>query len=316
MNFYKGSKETAFIHAISAAAAMYEVTKACTKGDIKHCSCNQKLDQLNSAKNSKYFGSSSNSNNKLGGQYEWSGCSDNVLFGHRLSKQFVDSKEYADSLNRPIRLSSSSVPKSKLENIYLNKEYKLMNLHNNEVGRRTILKNMKQICKCHGVSGSCSVKVCWKVMPDFRVIGDELYKRYSLAAQIKDNKPRMRVQKLKMILSRRSVGETVQNREAEYKDELVFIDRSTNFCRADSKLDTLGTKGRICSLISSNKNETFIQKITQQIEITQTCNHLCCGRGYYSKVIETEEDCYCKFQWCCTVKCEKCKKRVVQYFCN
>lgn len=216
------------------------------------------------------------------------------------------------------------------ENSYINKEYRLMNLHNNEVGRRVILKNMKQVCKCHGVSGSCSVKVCWKVMPEFRVIGNELLKRYNQASQITDTKVKARVEKLKAIVSRRSV--TSNEETKSFKDDLVFIDKSPNFCRQDLKFSTLGTSGRVCKIVKkSNENKYnfnigFLRNnLNNSIEFdlessndssVQSCDYLCCGRGYYSKVIEIEEDCDCQFQWCCSVKCKKCKKKIIQYYCN
>lgn len=192
---------------------------------------------------------------------------------------------------------------------------------------------MKQVCKCHGVSGSCSVKVCWKVMPEFRVIGNELLMRYNLASQIKENKVEKRVEKLKMIVSRRSLDSGVDG-SRQLKDDLVFIDKSPNFCRQDAKFSTLGTKGRMCKIVkkSNEKNNqnnlrflrnfpNAIQNRSSEFEFesdssVQTCDYLCCGRGYYSRVIETEEDCDCQFQWCCSVKCKKCKKKIIQYFCN
>ncbi|XP_026677924.1 protein Wnt-2-like [Diaphorina citri] len=33
-------------------------------------------------------------------------------------------------------------------------------------------------CKCHGVSGSCTMKTCWRTLPPFKVIGDALMKKY------------------------------------------------------------------------------------------------------------------------------------------
>jgi hypothetical protein len=172
---------------------------------------------------------------------------------------------------------------------------------------------MKEVCKCHGVSGSCSVKVCWKIMPDFRKIGYELIKRYNEASQIKDSRPKKRVERL-MILNRRSTN-NMRHYEiisTNYKDNLVFIEKSPNFCRRDKRLNTPGTRGRLCSLNTDSKNQTMSSD-DQQVE---NCKFLCCGRGYYSKVIEIEEECECEFQWCCSVKCKKCKKKIVQYYCN
>lgn len=39
-------------------------------------------------------------------------------------------------------------------------------------------------CKCHGVSGSCAMKTCWKSLPPFRVIGDVLMKKYNRAKHV------------------------------------------------------------------------------------------------------------------------------------
>ncbi|KAK0077977.1 hypothetical protein PV326_009674 [Microctonus aethiopoides] len=42
-----------------------------------------------------------------------------------------------------------------------------------------IVKAMLQTeCKCHGVSGSCTVRTCWRTLPSFRQIGDALMKKY------------------------------------------------------------------------------------------------------------------------------------------
>ena len=275
---------------------MFEITRACQKGDLKKCSCKDQYERSleNSNKNQKH-------------QFEWAGCTDNVLFGHKLSKSFVDSKEYHGSETKPLRLSDN-----RRENIFLNKEYKLMNLHNNEVGRRIILKNMRQVCKCHGVSGSCTVKVCWKVMPEFRVIGNQLLKRYNQAMQLKDATIKNRVLKLKSIINRKN--RQVSNKfERNQKDELIFIDNSPNFCRLNSNFGTPGTRGRICSTLSLNdKNSTQIS----EIESKNLCDHLCCGRGYHPIETVTEEECDCQFQWCCSVKCKICKKKIINYYCN
>ena len=48
----------------------------------------------------------------------------------------------------------------------------LMNLHNNEVGRRAVIKRSRVTCKCHGVSGSCSLITCWQQLTSIREIGE------------------------------------------------------------------------------------------------------------------------------------------------
>lgn len=48
-----------------------------------------------------------------------------------------------------------------------------------------IVKNsLRTDCKCHGVSGSCAMKTCWKSLPSFRVIGDLLMKKYRKARTV------------------------------------------------------------------------------------------------------------------------------------
>lgn len=43
---------------------------------------------------------------------------------------------------------------------------------------------MREECKCHGMSGSCSVKTCWMRLPNFRVIGDSLKDRFDAATRV------------------------------------------------------------------------------------------------------------------------------------
>lgn len=60
----------------------------------------------------------------------------------------------------------------------------MMNLHNNRVGRKAISSNVHRECKCHGVSGSCVMQTCWKVVPKLEEVGLLLRKKYLRAAKV------------------------------------------------------------------------------------------------------------------------------------
>lgn len=95
-----GTREAAFVHALSAAALAHEVTRACSQGRLEdRCGCDLSV-QGNSAEG-----------------FKWSGCSDNVAYGVAFSKSFVDARDL-----RAAR--STANPRA------------LVNLHNNNVGRK------------------------------------------------------------------------------------------------------------------------------------------------------------------------------------
>ena len=45
------------------------------------------------------------------------------------------------------------------------------------IGKLMLLK-----CRCHGVSGSCEFKTCWRSMPKFAEIGNYLKEKYDKSA--------------------------------------------------------------------------------------------------------------------------------------
>lgn len=44
---------------------------------------------------------------------------------------------------------------------------------------------MQRVCKCHGVSGSCSIRVCWRRLPVLRSVGEALGQLYDGASHVK-----------------------------------------------------------------------------------------------------------------------------------
>lgn len=70
------------------------------------------------------------------------------------------------------RLNGGGGGANRLKSTGSMKARSLMNLHNNEVGRRAVIKKSRVTCKCHGVSGSCSLITCWQQLTSIREIGE------------------------------------------------------------------------------------------------------------------------------------------------
>lgn len=92
-----GSREAAFVYAISSAGVVYAITRACSQGELKICNCD-------SQKRGR--------DTDIRGTFDWGGCSDNINYGIKFAKAFVDARE---KMVKDARA--------------------LMNLHNNRCGR-------------------------------------------------------------------------------------------------------------------------------------------------------------------------------------
>ncbi|CAL4064453.1 unnamed protein product, partial [Meganyctiphanes norvegica] len=260
----RGSKETAFIYAVTSAGVVHAVTQACSSGNLTDCSCDMSKQGLSTPEG-----------------WKWGGCSDNLRFGVQFARQFVDAPE-------------------KENHKTFKKMRNLMNLHNNEAGRETVSRLMKMQCRCHGVSGSCELKTCWRSLPPFSSVGDFLKDKYNTAFEFK-RKKRSRGSRHRDLSRKRRKRRSRNKRFPASKDELVHIHKSPNYCNQDKKRGILGTKGRQCS-----KNSTG----------ADSCDMLCCGRGYNTQVVRYVERCHCKFIWCCFVKCKTCVTNVDVHTCK
>lgn len=257
-----GSREAAYLYAVWSAAITYSISQACSRGAIYSCGCDM----------SKHAGGSSADS----GGWKWGGCSADVVFGASLAKRFCDSREMEGDARS------------------------LMNLHNNRAGRKMVKMKLEKNCKCHGVSGSCTVKTCWQKLPPFRHIGDELMQRYRDAKAVVAKQSRSRNDSkarklLKLQLRKRS--------HRKPRDSgLVYLQKSPNYCDADPVTGSLGVAGRQCNRTSSGADG---------------CNLMCCGRGYNThQMTRVSHQCNCKFIWCCQVKCRTCVLHTEEFTCK
>nr|NP_001027951.1 Wnt signaling ligand precursor [Ciona intestinalis]AAD52655.1 Wnt-5 protein precursor [Ciona intestinalis]BAE06753.1 Wnt signaling ligand [Ciona intestinalis] len=249
-----GSKETAFTYAISAAGVVVAVARACKNEQLENCGCGNKARPEG-----------------LDASWRWGGCGDNTEYAYGFAREFIDARE-RDNIS----------PKRRKD-----RERKVMNMHNNEAGRMVVVRSARPTCKCHGVSGSCSLKTCWMQVPGFREIGDELMRKYIGGVEVRvTNRGQLRPRR-----SNDEVGST----------SLVYLDSSPDYCDKNRRTGVAGTKGRECKKDSSGP---------------EGCGLLCCGRGFRTYRVRVVEKCECKFQWCCSVKCNLCQRTVKRHICR
>ncbi|CAH8828641.1 unnamed protein product [Trichobilharzia szidati] len=297
----KGTRESAYVLAVTSAGVSHAVTKACSSGLHDNCGCDRTIYDHPREPN-----------------FEWSGCSDNIHFGAAFSRQFLDVRE-RNRLKRNPKLG-------------------LTNLHNNHVGRQMVINKMEVQCKCHGVSGSCEMRTCWRSLPKFRNLGAHLQERFHEAIQVTYLNNRLVSMKALEQLSKESNGNTLllspsmmlssasssssgsgtangMNRNAletlinsassslpsPTENDLIYTSESPTFCHHDPRYGSIGTYGRQCDENSQGLN---------------SCHYLCCGRGFKRQSFVQQERCDCKFQWCCKVVCKTCRKTVVISTCN
>ncbi|XP_077453670.1 protein Wnt-10b [Stigmatopora argus] len=303
----RGFRESAFSLALLAAGVAHSVASACSMGKLGACGCGGKrrldddklrlkLAQLQRPqKDGSGFNVDSLSSSHLGDlpadphsahysagfkpfpdeltplqeTWEWRGCNHDLRFGERFSKEWLDSRGSPRDIHARMRI------------------------HNNRVGRQIVADNMKRRCKCHGTSGSCQFKTCWHVSPEFQLVGSILKEKFLSAilvnSQNKNNgvfNPRMGNGR------RRKMGNRNRARRRSVSRELVYFEKSPDFCERNVAIDSLGTHGRICNKTSHG---------------TDSCGSLCCGRGLNILKETRSQRCNCRFHWCCYVLCEECR---------
>nr|ADW95353.1 Wnt8 [Paracentrotus lividus]AEO92033.1 Wnt8 [Paracentrotus lividus] len=242
-------------------------------------------------------------NGDTGGEgWTWGGCSDNVRFGDRLATDIMDDSENSQGA------------------------ITVMNLHNNEAGRKAVKQTVMKTCKCHGVSGSCSLQTCWNHVANFRTIGDEIKRKYFKAVRvdfvsgklIDGNRPEDRI-------THAVISDSLNHRD------LVFLDQSPDYCRANLTIGITGTAGRECMLredvtasssspssplsVSLNKDSTSPASFRW---VKQSCSRLCrsCGMEIRKTQVVITSSCNCNFVWCCQVKCDTCRRTVTRRTCQ
>ena len=86
---------------------------------------------------------------------------------------------------------------------------------------QAVRKNLKLSCKCHGVSGACTIRTCWLAMQNFRRVGDYIKRKYNGATQV--------------MMNQDGTGLIVANRNYKKptRKDLVYLESSPDYCLND-----------------------------------------------------------------------------------
>lgn len=107
-------------------------------------------------------------------------------------------------------------------------------------------------CKCHGVSGSCSIRTCWRGLQDLREIAMDLKTKYLSATKVVHRPMGTRKQLVPKDIDIRPVRE----------NELVYLQSSPDFCTKNEKQGSVGTQDRWdypCLTLSALTQRGFLE---------------------------------------------------------
>jgi hypothetical protein len=221
------------------------VAKVCALGDATSCTCEDEgLDLPES-----------------GGSTEYEmGCSDNVGFGINFATQFLRRRHSGSGLIQDIEA------------------------HNMHTGAKVVqnVDNIPYICRCVGVSGSCTLQTCQYELPEFGVLAKRIRDFY------------FHDHTCKVVWNNIIGPDSTHLPLSDCEDQsLIYAHNSPNYCIRNEAIGSLGTSGRVCDPHTTG---------------SESCDYLCtqCGRSHVSSEEEVEENCLCEFVYCCEIRCSKC----------
>lgn len=242
---------------MSAAAAVWRLARGCALGNLAACSCatppRKEPPSPSALISSSSLATATMSFGGLTGKntFKWGGCGDDVRSASRMAKRFLQgatppgtgpTAKFLHAVNmhnnragRRVSFSYPSVyqffPLALLlfRSLFFraNERRPTHHHHPTTASKQAVEQSLTLECKCHGVSGSCSVRTCWRGLGSSgpSVAGTRLLRRYATAAEVKP----------------RSGGRLPP---LYHHDNLLYTTKSPDYCLPDKKRGSLGTIGR------------------------------------------------------------------------
>lgn len=177
---------------------------------------------------------------------------------------------------------------------------------------------VKRTCKCHGVSGSCSVKTCWNQLAVFSETAAVIKSKYDNAVQvnveIRENSSHLKTESSTSSKNQESNRILPQSRAKKGADQ---VDEAS----AAAALARNGGSGSVNAADRVDRKEMIYQQkspdfcvanplgpgtVDRQCLRGENCDILCCGRGYNVHRLTVSAPCKCKLVLCCQVECQTC----------
>jgi len=144
-----------------------------------------------------------------------------------------------------------------------------------------VSESLRTTCKCHGVSGACAIKTCWRALPDIRAIALAVQRRHAVAVEVKTASwPESMTSGVSGSGGRRrrlvpsAPGQTRDDGDVRTPDratsgavgplDLVYYTISPDYCLPDAILGSVGTRHRLVSVwVSAAENCQHIKSNTR-----------------------------------------------------
>lgn len=127
IHIFAATREQAYVYAIGSASLVYTMAKACSSGTLPHCTCSNEPDGMLPNE-----------------EFKWGGCADNVKWGMKFAKRFIDTIEKYNLRSNhhhhhhQRKLINVEMPLNEKKLMKIRSYMAAMNLHNNRIGRKVI----------------------------------------------------------------------------------------------------------------------------------------------------------------------------------